>query len=275
MAGFWLVLLTVGTISMVALYRLNRLRVPAEKHSNHPPAESALVASAVCLTYPHALIPCGLSSNDELQRARESDGQLEEHYAEVGFVRPEVLKADELDYVSYRLGSKIVWTSKRLLIHAGEKVLKDRSGNTIRGRCGNRLSRVPMMPAPPLLPPDIEFERPLIAGLVPFVPEVPPGLAPVVPGIPTEVPALPPYVAEVPPLEAPVVPSGPSPFIPLIPLIPIIPIAVGSPGGTPIFGFPVAPPVATPEPGTVWFSVAGVLLVLGERYRRSRSRGGR
>jgi len=268
-AGFWLVLLAVGTISVMELYRLSHLRLDAETHAGPVRAESAVVSPAVCLTYPHALVLCGLSSADELERARESDAQLRDHYAEVGFVRPEVLKSDELDYVSYRLGSKIVWTSKRLPIHAGEMVLKDRYGNTIRGRCGNRLSRVPMVPAAPELPPDLEFERPSIAGLLPFVPEAPPALAPVIPAVPMDVPTLPPYVVEAPPEEA----GRPSPFIPLLPLLPIVPIAVGWPvRGTPIAGTPVAP--AVPEPGTVWLSVAGLVLVVGGRYRRSRRRSG-
>ena len=264
--GFWLVAATVATISVLELSHRSELRLAAEEHATPPMrAESPLTSPAVCLTYPHALVLCGLSSEEEFERVRASDAQLREHYSEVGFVRPEVLKSDELDYVSYRLGSKIVWTSKRLPIHAGEMVLKDRYGNTIRGRCGNRLSRVPMMPAAPDLPPEMEFERPSIAGLLTFVPEMPPELAPVVPIVSLEAPLLPPYVEEAPPEET----NRPLPFIPLIPLLPILPIALGGPGGTPNIGVPVTP-VPTPEPGTVWLTVTGLLMIVGGRYRRSR-----
>jgi hypothetical protein len=234
--------------------------------------ESSLVSPAVCLSYPHALAVCGLGSQEELQQARDNDPKLREHYADVGFVRPEILKADELFYVSYRMGSRIVWTSKPLLVRAGERILKDRYGNCLRGRCGNRLSRVPMMPAPPVLPPEIEHEKPvLIAGLIPFVPEAAPPIVPFVPEAPPlgllPLPAPPPI--ETPPIEIPPIeiPAGRGPPIPIVPPIYVPPAR----GGTPVP--PVRAPILispVPEPEAIVLVAAGLILICAARLRLRR-----
>jgi hypothetical protein len=220
---------------------------------------------AVCVSYPHALARCGVRSDEELRQVRESEDDLRVHYADVGFVQPAVLKSDERDYVSYRMGSRIVWTSKPLLIRAGEIVLKDRAGNTIRARCGNRLSSMPRTPIAPYMPPEMDHEVPAIAGLLPEFPEAP-ELTPVVPELPFEVLPLPVFTAET---TAPA--PEESPFLPIVPVI-LAPIAPGIipvlfPTGpvAPVITPVVSPPgtvSAVPEPPAAWLCAAGLLLLL-------------
>ena len=175
------------------------------------------MSPAVCVSYPHALARCGVKSDDELRAVRESDDELRLHYTDVGFVQPAVLKSDEMDYVSYRMGSRIVWSSKPLLIKAGEVVLTDRSGNMIRGRCGNRLSSMPRTPIAPYLPPDMEHEVPVIAGRVPEIPEAP-EIAPIAPEAPFALFPLPAFPAA--PEETQL--SVPLPIVPVL-VAPIAP----------------------------------------------------
>src|SRR5579862_7529013 len=86
---------------------------------------------AVCVSYPHALVRCGVALSEEFE-AQRNDPLLREHYSEVGIVQPVVLTADEWDFASFRGDTGIVWTPTRILIRAGEHVLRDRAGNTIR-----------------------------------------------------------------------------------------------------------------------------------------------
>ena len=121
-------------------------------------------------------------------------------------VVPAVLKADEWDYASFRGATGIVWTPKRILIRAGERVLRDRAGNTIRGRCGNRLSAEPRSPAALVLPAEMENETPEVAFIEPpsllgNLIEPADALAPVLPPLPP----FPPRVT--PPLETTASPS--------------------------------------------------------------------
>ncbi|MEP6714805.1 MAG: hypothetical protein ABJC09_04485 [Terriglobia bacterium] len=114
---------------------------------------------AICVAYPHALAKCGVASPEEFEALR-SDPELDAHYAEVGFVHPVILKADEWDYASYRGAAGIVWTPRKILLRAGERVFRDQNGNTIRARCGNRLSAEPRVPAAAEMPAEMVSETP-------------------------------------------------------------------------------------------------------------------
>ncbi len=108
--------------------------------------------------YPLSLIPGGLQSDDTLETARASDPVLAKHYADVGFLRPAWLLRDQWFYASYRRGGAIFWTGSQVRVRAGEEVFADRSGNMIRGRCGNRLSEAPHNPVEFVLPPELAIE---------------------------------------------------------------------------------------------------------------------
>ncbi len=97
--------------------------------------------------YNYSVIPGGAFTGHELQRAVDRDAVVAEHYSDVNAstMRPEILKADRMAYVSYRLGSRVYWTSKKVRIRSGETILTN--GQTqIRARCGNCISMEPLMP---------------------------------------------------------------------------------------------------------------------------------
>jgi hypothetical protein len=219
--------------------------------------------SSPCLTYPHALVACGVRSMEDVDAARTNDSALREHYADLGILRPAVLRSDEMDYASFRQGNQIVWTAQTVKVAAGELVLEDRAGNKVRGRCGNRLSPIPRTPKAFVMPPEMQHERPVVTFTeAPYLP--PPPLEQVT--FP-----LPPVVA----IEQSLPPDQRGRKLPFIPLIPIVPMSgppvpvTGSfapvPGRTPVVGTPVVAvgTLATPEPGTMWLmalSLGGLAL---------------
>jgi len=209
--------------------------------------------------YPLSLIPGGVTSDDDLEAARASDPLLAAHYADVGFLRPAFLAQDHLFYASYRQGSSIVWTSSRIPVRAGETILADRSGNLIRGRCGNRLSETPHLPvgfvepsqpiletpeisfAPDITAPDISADHLAMVSL-PALPSIDaPAATPKVPNIATTLPVPP----ELPPESA---------FDNFSIFGPVIPAAVAKPR--------LPGKIPAPEPDTAAMLTAGILLIL-------------
>jgi hypothetical protein len=111
----------------------------------------------ICASFPRALVRCGVWSSEQFESHR-NDPSLRDHYSEIGIVQPLLLTADEWDYASFRGPTGIVWTPEKILIRAGERILRDRVGNTIRARCGNRLSPSPRRPVAFAMPPEMEQE---------------------------------------------------------------------------------------------------------------------
>src|SRR5205823_6610337 len=134
-------------------------------------------------TYPYSVVPGGVYSLAELRAAIQKDALVREHYADFNLRSGQLIKLidDRYEYASFRLGSRIFWTTKKLRIPKGEVLLTDGS-NYARTRCGNRLSDLPNPNTTPLQPP----ER--LLSLPPFSPELPSELtfaeAPPVPEIP-------------------------------------------------------------------------------------------
>lgn len=97
--------------------------------------------------YNYSVIAGGAFTGPELRRAMERDAVAAQHYSDVepSTMRPEILKADRMAYVSYRLGERVYWTSRKVRIRGGETILTN--GQTqIRARCGNCISMEPQMP---------------------------------------------------------------------------------------------------------------------------------
>lgn len=95
----------------------------------------------------YSVIPGGAYNAQELRRAVNVDPVVAQHYPDLDLstMRAEVLKADRLAYVSYRLGDRVYWTSKKVRIRSGETILTN--GQTeIRARCGNCISMEPLLP---------------------------------------------------------------------------------------------------------------------------------
>lgn len=198
---------------------------------------------ATRVLYPYSIIPGGVQGAGELKSAVANDPVVAEHYADFQPSKAHriTVSEDELRYVSYRIGSEIFWTKRRLRIPRGETLISDGQYEA-RTRCGNRLSETPESPVSPKEPPSETLEQ------AP-APEV--------------------AILETPPLNFTFTPS-PAPPEPTVQpperghiiIPPIIPIWWGAgPPGAP--GVPAPPPpIPTPEPDT-WMLVAlGILALL-------------
>ena len=114
--------------------------------------------------YPYSVVPGGVQSPEDLAQAAAHDKVVAAHYAGFDFKRARVieLKQAQLMYLSYRMRDKIYWTSKRIRLHAGEKVISD--GKMIaRTRCANQISESAKNAASPEEPPAEKFDQPFIA----------------------------------------------------------------------------------------------------------------
>jgi hypothetical protein len=187
--------------------------------------------------YPYSVIPGGAASPQELKTAVLHDPVVAAHYADFNLENTHVVRqdADRPMYVSYRLGDRVFWTTKTLVIHKGEKLISD-GAHEARTRCGNRVSATPVAPVSPEQPPADVLAAPeapiLFAGNYPpsrGFPLIPPvGGGPGTAGTPGS----PPGGGIIPP-----------------PVYPIV-------GGVPT-SHSSTPPVTVPEPGS------GVLLATG------------
>src|SRR3984957_14211462 len=137
--------------------------------------------------YPYSVIPGGAANPQELKTAVLHDPVVAAHYAVFNLEKAHVVRqdADRPMYVSYRLGDRVFWTTKALVIHKGEKLISD-GAHEARTRCGNRLSASPVAPVSPEQPPADVLAAPeapiLFAGNYASPPGFP--LIPPVAGVP-------------------------------------------------------------------------------------------
>jgi hypothetical protein len=192
--------------------------------------------------YPYSVIPGGAANPQELKTAVLHDAVVAAHYADFNLENARVVRqdADRPMYVSYRLGDRVFWTSKALVIHKGEKLISDGT-HEARTRCGNRLSATPLAPVSPEQPPADVLAAPEAPIL--FAGNYPPS-----PGFPL-----------IPPLGGALgTPSstGSPPGGGIIPP-PVYPIVGGGPTS-----HPSTPPVVVPEPGSGVLLAAGLLFLV-------------
>ncbi|HEX4230345.1 MAG TPA: hypothetical protein VHZ07_16840 [Bryobacteraceae bacterium] len=133
--------LAVALILQIPFHRpasLNSWRMAAK------PTAIAAVVRSLRPVYPYSVIPGGVYSAKELERARSTNRLLHEHYADFNLAETHLVTTAEARYayVSYRQGGKLLWTTHKLLIPKGETLLTD-GVNFCRTRCGNRLSETP------------------------------------------------------------------------------------------------------------------------------------
>jgi len=197
---------------------------------------------------PYSVIPGGAADAAELRNAIVQDPVVAIHYAVFDISRTHVVRLDSNRalYVSYRLGDRVFWTKKKLILPRGETVLTD-GQHLARTRCGNRLSETAEVPTSPKEPERAALETPEAPELA--------GLTP-----PPELPLTP--IGPVPP------PPETGPILP--PPVPIF-WGVGPPPGTPAPPVvpPGVPPPATgvPEPGTALLVLAGFLVLFTMRRK--------
>lgn len=220
--------------------------------------------------YPLSLVPGGIASDADFETARASDPVLAEHYADVGFLRQVRFSQDQWLYASFRQNDSVVWTNSRILVRAGELVFADRYGSLVRGRCGNRLSPTPRVPAAFADPPEVVSETPEIAFAPPPLPD----------GSTADYDTAP--LAAFAPMEPPPaqVPAGTR--IVTTATLPKEWPADNTFSAAAIFGIfappgPVAKPALSrtttaPEPGTLLLTLAAVFLMAAAAILRRRSR---
>jgi len=188
--------------------------------------------------YAYSVIPGGVSTREELKQALAHDAVAAAHYS--GFhaeaARPIRLEGVRQVYVSYRLGNRIYWTTKKVTLHAGETVLTDGS-NFVRGRCGNRISETPLGPTAPAEPTEPVMNAPIIRRDPLDTEDLP---AP--PPIWTENPT-PFFLAMAPPITASPA-TGSAPFVAPLPFVPCCGGGVSAHTPAP----PPAPPILPPGP---------------------------
>jgi hypothetical protein len=116
------------------------------------------------LVYPYSVVPGGVQSPDDLEQAAAHDPLVAQHYSGFDYQHAKVIEVQqpELVYLSYRLRNRIYWTSKRIRLHRGEKLISD-GKMTARSRCGNRVSESAQKAVSPEEPPAEKFDQPYLA----------------------------------------------------------------------------------------------------------------
>jgi hypothetical protein len=96
------------------------------------------------LIYPYSVVPGGVRTSAELKTVSERDPAVREHYSQFDFRKARVVTVNQprLVYLSYRIGDKIYWTTKKVSLHKGEQLITDGT-ITARARCGNRVASLP------------------------------------------------------------------------------------------------------------------------------------
>jgi hypothetical protein len=114
--------------------------------------------------YRYSVIPGGAYSASELAEAIDRDPVVEAAYRRVSSdgVHAEIVPADRLAYMSYRIGDQIYWTKHQVRLRRGETILTNGVAR-LRGRCGNGISVAPMLPTADSEPAPLELEA-LSAG---------------------------------------------------------------------------------------------------------------
>src|SRR6266852_7612167 len=97
--------------------------------------------------YPYSVIAGGVRNAGELKTTISKDAVVLGHYSDFNFSKSRIIesKTEKLAYVSYRIGSHVFWTKKKLRLPKGEKLITD-GVNYARTRCGNRISEAPKVP---------------------------------------------------------------------------------------------------------------------------------
>jgi len=204
--------------------------------------------------YPYSVIPGGIQSIADLKKAIAKDPIVSAQYAAFHLANARIIRLDRKRtmHVTYRLGNKVYWTKRELILAEGETLITDGS-HTALTRCGNLIAEAIETPSSPSEPTPEELSTPIPSPYTPGELESDdrfPDLQIVAD----------PYVA---PGETNLDSgggTGPGTFLPSGPLGPI-----------PYPGGPTPPPVVTvPEPGTAILLLAGLLALLLVQKRKTR-----
>ncbi|MFK3737046.1 PEP-CTERM sorting domain-containing protein [Massilia sp. TN1-12] len=122
-------------------------------------AAAPVASRAARRVYPYSIVPGGVAGRDDVVRVMKMDKVVAAHYASFQVDKASVATVSKprAVYVSYRKGDKVYWTAGKHTLAAGETVLTDGSSE-IRGRCGNRISDVAMLPVEAKGPSESELD---------------------------------------------------------------------------------------------------------------------
>ncbi|MGC2197902.1 MAG: PEP-CTERM sorting domain-containing protein [Terriglobales bacterium] len=124
--------------------------------------DASAPAKDVRPVYPYSIVPGGVHDPKELERVFERDPVVAAHYRGFDFRRARVLQLteDKTVYVSYRIAGRVYWTTKKVRLRRGEKVITD-GKMTLRTRCGNQVSETARQEVSPHEPAIAKLEQPI------------------------------------------------------------------------------------------------------------------
>lgn len=115
--------------------------------------------------YLYSVIPGGVASVEELQQVVAHDPVVAKQFEGFDFQHAHMVQVSEkqLMNVAYRVGDKVYWTRKKVVLHRGEKLITD--GKIVaRARCGNRIAMAPLGPHAVVDPVEADFDQPLFSN---------------------------------------------------------------------------------------------------------------
>jgi hypothetical protein len=115
--------------------------------------------------YRYSVVDGGVEDAKELKWVAEHDPVVAAHYAGFDYAHAQVVRLTlaRTVYLSYRIGSRIYWTSHRVTLHKGENLITD-GRMTARTRCANRVEEKPQQEASPAEPTAEKFDQPVPNG---------------------------------------------------------------------------------------------------------------
>ena len=230
-------------IAFLALYDIGLLVLPAHAKHSTVAIDTALVETVpetAKVLHPilnYSLIPGGISTLAEFRAAVAANSVLRARFADFNWDAAYITRTQNPMYVfvSFVKNGHLFWTHKPMLIPAGEAIITD-GVHTILMRCGNEIAWTPQTP-------EQDIDTSLLA-----TPEAPS----------PDIPMLTPNTTElVPPIDE-VLPTVEETNTPTF-------------GGAPccfLAAFaPVTSPSPTPEPRSLWLTLAGVCFGLFAKFK--------
>jgi hypothetical protein len=169
----WLLVWSVAALVLILIAAYNRSSAGADRATagvDRVQFSDANVAGDVDIgnvadtpagrpVYRYSVIPGGAYNASELDDAISRDPVVAAEYTGVAAtgIHAEVVPADRMAYMSYRIANKIYWTKHTIKLRRGETILTNGKA-MLRGRCGNGISLDPMEPTADAEPAPLELE---------------------------------------------------------------------------------------------------------------------
>ncbi len=177
---YLLVAVAAATVLALATQYVISYVIPERSQIVHvEPSAAALAERATALeqilsqsqvqtrpVYPYSVVPGGIADAKELKWIAEHDPVVGAHYAGFDYDHARIVRLTlaQTVYVSYRIGNHIYWTSHRVTLRKGEKLITD-GRITARTRCANQVEKTPQQqPAEATEPTEAQLNQPVRSG---------------------------------------------------------------------------------------------------------------